>query len=158
MPRSPSDRRRTKEPRHGNLGRLLLVASRDFQRRSMLKLATYGYDDLKPSHSALFSNLGVEGARLVDVAAKAGITKQSMAAIADELEVLGYIERLPDPSDGRARIIKLSKRGWECVAKWDSMLDEIVDEYGASIGAARVERLTKDLAKLAAVLADDEGE
>ncbi|MCA9640952.1 MAG: winged helix-turn-helix transcriptional regulator [Myxococcales bacterium] len=134
------------------------MASRDFQRRSMLKLAAYGYDDLKPSHSALFSNLGVEGARLVDVAAKAGITKQSMAAIADELEVLGYIERLPDPSDGRARIIRLSKRGWECVAKWDNMLEEIVDEYGASIGAARVERLTKDLAKLVATLAEDEDE
>lgn len=124
----------------------------------MLKLGAYGYDDLKPSHSALFSNLGPEGARLVDVAAKAGITKQSMAAIADELEVLGYIERLPDPSDGRARIIKLSKRGWDCVAKWDSMLDEIVDEYADSIGASRVDRLTRDLSKLVSTLAEEDSD
>lgn len=134
------------------MGRLLLAVGRDFQRRTLEKLAAQGYDDIKASHGALLMNLGSRGSRLVDLAARAGITKQSMAAIADQLEECGYIERVQDPGDGRARIIRASKRGSEVIALWDSLRDVVASEYADQAGSARVLRLTRDLAKLAAEL------
>lgn len=147
-----ADRVRPQQPRAGQLGQLLTTVGRDFRRRTLAKLAAHGFDDIKASHGALLTNLGSTGSRLVDLAARAGITKQSMAAIADQLEECGYIERVQDPDDGRARIIRPSKRGAELIALWDSLRDVVAGEYASLAGAARLSRLTRDLTKLAAEL------
>jgi DNA-binding MarR family transcriptional regulator len=52
-----------------------------------------------------------DGLRLTDLAARAGITVQSMGELVDDLEVKGYLQRRPDPNDRRAKRIYLTARG-----------------------------------------------
>lgn len=138
--------------RRSHLGRLVLELGRHFQARAQEKLHARGFSDYKLSHNALMVNLGMNGARLVDLAESAGITKQSMAAIANELEELGYIERIPDPEDGRARIIRLAARGHELFPVAVEALEEVIAEYAELVGQPRVDRLRRDLEKLVRAL------
>ncbi|WP_447925179.1 MarR family winged helix-turn-helix transcriptional regulator [Georgenia muralis] len=65
----------------------------------------------KPRHSAVFAQIGREGARLSDLARGANMTPQSMLELVDELEELGYLRREPDPTDRRAKLIRLTPLG-----------------------------------------------
>ncbi len=65
----------------------------------------------KPKHSAVFGQLGPEGARLTELARGANMTPQGMGGLVDELEQLGYVFREPDPADRRAKIIRLDSPG-----------------------------------------------
>lgn len=70
----------------------------------------------KPSHSAVLAQIGPEGSRLTDLARGANMTPQAMGELVDELEGLGYVERRPDPTDRRAKLISLTARGQACIA------------------------------------------
>src|SRR3954452_4225038 len=74
-----------------------------------------GYTDISATHQAVFENLDRDGTRLTVLAARAGITHQSMGELVRELERRGYIERIADPGDGRARIVRLTQRGRQVV-------------------------------------------
>lgn len=80
------------------------------------RVAQSGFPDIRPSHSAVLRNIGPKGARVVDLADRAGITKQSMAYLTDGLASSGYVSVAPDPDDGRAKRIMLTRRGTEAVA------------------------------------------
>jgi DNA-binding MarR family transcriptional regulator len=70
-----------------------------------------GYADLRPAHSAVFMGLGTEeAARISELAERAGMTKQSMGALVGYLEQRGYVSVTPDPQDGRAKIVRRSKK------------------------------------------------
>src|SRR5690242_18594724 len=73
-------------------------------------LAAAGYGDVRPRHLPLTQTLSRHptGLRATELAARARITKQSMGTLIDELERGGYVERAPDPADGRARLIRLT--------------------------------------------------
>jgi DNA-binding MarR family transcriptional regulator len=74
-----------------------------------------GYTDISATHQAVFENLDRDGTRLTVLAARAGITHQSMGELVRELERRGYVERIADPGDGRARIVRLTQRGRQVV-------------------------------------------
>ncbi|MFN7176000.1 MAG: MarR family winged helix-turn-helix transcriptional regulator [Thermaurantiacus sp.] len=74
-------------------------------------MANKGFPDVRPAHSAVLRNLPPEGARIVELAEDAGMTKQSMAYLVSGLEAQGLVQIAPDPSDGRARIVTLTSRG-----------------------------------------------
>ena len=79
------------------------------------RLGSEGYPDIRPGHGCdCFIEL--EGSRLTQLAERAGMTKQAVGEMVADLEQLGYLERVPDPGDGRAKIIRLSARGWEAQA------------------------------------------
>ena len=69
----------------------------------------------KPSHSAVFAQISPEGSRLTELARGANMSPQAMGELVDELEELGYVERRPDPTDRRAKLIVLTPRGHECI-------------------------------------------
>jgi DNA-binding MarR family transcriptional regulator len=75
------------------------------------RLDAAGFAGLTPAHQAVFENLDPGGTRLTELAARAGITHQSMSELVSVLEQRGYLERRPDPGDGRARIVRLTARG-----------------------------------------------
>jgi DNA-binding MarR family transcriptional regulator len=76
-------------------------------------LATTDYDDFKPAYAAILQPLWAakDGERLTTLAAIASITKQSAGALVEALLAGGYVERVPDPDDGRAMRIRLTARG-----------------------------------------------
>jgi DNA-binding MarR family transcriptional regulator len=75
------------------------------------RLHAAGYTDVTPAHHGVFENLDPGGTRLTELAARAGITHQSMSELVSVLERRGYLERRADPADGRARIVCLTDKG-----------------------------------------------
>lgn len=97
-------------PMLGALMRRALRALSDHVERA---LVTAGFDDLRPAHLAVFQHMDAGGSRVTDLAQRALMTKQSMSALVDDLERWGYMERTADPTDGRARLVRRTARGWD---------------------------------------------
>jgi DNA-binding MarR family transcriptional regulator len=79
------------------------------------RLTAAGYPDLPAATHPVFENLDRDGTRLTELAARADMTHQSMGELVDTLEQRGYLERRPDPADGRARLVCLTSRGRQMV-------------------------------------------
>jgi DNA-binding MarR family transcriptional regulator len=75
------------------------------------RLAAAGFAGLNPSHQAVFENLDPGGTRLTELAARAGMTHQSMSELVSVLGQRGYLERRVDPGDRRARMVCLTSTG-----------------------------------------------
>ena len=103
----------------------------------------------KPRHSAVFAQIRPEGSRLSDLARGANMTPQSMGEIVDELEELGYVERRPDPSDRRAKLVTLTALGRTCVAAGEQTIRGLESEIDAVIGADAHADLRRMLERLA---------
>ncbi len=88
----------------------------------------------KPSHSAVFAQIRPEGNRLTDLARGANMTPQAMGELVDELEGLGYVERKPDPTDRRAKLIVLTALGRECIAAGIATINGIEERLDEVLG------------------------
>jgi len=128
-----------------NIGVLLQLLSRDFERRARGTLQARGHTELLPSHQVVFASLGRSGARLTALAHQAGMTKQAMGQIVDDLEHLGYVERVPDAADGRAKIVRFTTAGFGFVCDAAEVLEEIWSEYATLIGHRGLEQLKGSL-------------
>ena len=98
----------------------------------------------KPSHSAVFAQISPEGNRLTELARGANMSPQAMGELVDELEELGYVERRPDPTDRRAKLIALTPRGHDCIDAGIATingLEERIDQILGSRGHAQLRRL-----------------
>jgi DNA-binding MarR family transcriptional regulator len=104
----------------------------------------------KPSHSAVFAQIRPQGNRLTDLARGANMTPQAMGELVDELEALGYVERRPDPSDRRAKLIVLTPRGHDCIAAGIATIDGIEERIDAVLGARGHAQLRRLLGRLLA--------
>ncbi len=102
----------------------------------------------KPSHSAVFAQIRPEGSRLTELARGANMTPQAMGELVDELEELGYLERQPDPTDRRAKLILLTDRGRACVAAGVATIQGIEERIEAILGARGHAELRRLLTKL----------
>src|SRR6266705_2271611 len=94
------------------IGALLAIPVQVIGRRVSAALAEGGFTDYRPTYQVVFQWCKPEGSRLTELAVHAGVTKQSMGEVIDVLERRGYVERVSDPSDGRAILIRRTERGW----------------------------------------------
>jgi DNA-binding MarR family transcriptional regulator len=125
--------------------RLLDTAFSDYDAEIMRRLATTEYSDIRPSHGCVFGYIDPEGSRLTDLADRAHMTKQSVGEVTDDLVQRGYVERVPDPSDGRAKIIRLTARGHEAQALGWDLINDIEREWGERFGTERIAALREAL-------------
>jgi len=125
--------------------RLLDVAFAEFDAELSRRLAASAYADIRPAHGCVFGHVDPDGSRLTDLADRAHMTKQSVGEITTDLEQRGYVERVPDPSDGRAKIIRLTARGREAQALGWRLIDEIEHEWAERFGAGRIAALRETL-------------
>jgi DNA-binding MarR family transcriptional regulator len=121
--------------------RLLNVAFDEFCEELERRVAATPYGDIRISHGCVFGNIDPDGTRLTDLAERARMTKQSVGEVASDLEQRGYVERVPDPSDGRAKIIRLTERGHAAQALGVGLINEIEQEWAEQFGAERVAAL-----------------
>src|SRR5688572_9337850 len=128
-----------------NIGVLLQQLARDFERRTRTALQARGHTELLPSHQVVFAGLGRAGTRLTVLAQHAGMTKQAMGQIVDDLEQLGYVERTPDPEDGRAKIVRFTEAGLDFVCDAAEVLDEVWREYSSLLGTQELDQLQETL-------------
>ncbi len=97
----------------GTLGALLRAPFAALQEFVYRDLGQAGHRDVRPAHSAVLRNISRAGSRVTEMAERAGMTKQSMAELIEYLRARGYVELAPDPSDGRAKLVRLTAQGWK---------------------------------------------
>ena len=131
-----------------NVGLLLFLPYRAMEFRVFEALAAAGFDDMTPAQARVFQRIAPGGCRLTDLAAQAGITKQSAGFLVDQLERAGYVERVPDPADGRARLVRIAERGVRSVAATRGIVAQVEAEWTAHLGARRMAELRRILTDL----------
>ena len=100
-----------------------------------------GYGDVRGAHGCVFGNIEPAGMRLTELAERAGMTKQAVGEAVSDLEGLGYAERVADPSDGRAKIIRLTDQGGAAQRAGFAIIAELEAEWVERFGAERVEQM-----------------
>lgn len=131
-----------------NLGLLCFIPARAFESRVMEGLAAAGFDDVTLAQSRVFQRIGPNGTRLTDLAEQARVTKQTAAHLVDGLERAGYVERVPDPTDARARLVRIAGRGREAVAAARRIEAQIEAEWIAHLGKRDAAHLRRILTRL----------
>lgn len=112
-------------------------------------LPNAGFDDIRPSHSVgVFRTVDAEGTRPGELARRAGVTPQAMAEFVRYLEGRGYVERVPDPTDGRARLVRLTPRGKKAAVAAHDAFAKIEERWKRALGARRYDELKEMLAAL----------
>jgi DNA-binding MarR family transcriptional regulator len=103
------------------------------------RMAEAGFEDVREGHGCVFGFVDLEhGSRLTDVAERARLTKQAVGEAVAELEQLGYVQRVPDPADGRAKIIRFTERGREAALTGRRLFAEIEAEWAERYGEERI--------------------
>ena len=117
------------------LGRLL----RSFRLELYRRAREGGYDDIREAHLQVFGAIDWSGSRLTDLAERANMTLPAMSELVDDLQGYGYLERRPDPSDGRAKLIRPTRKGRRLLVEALRAVREIEAEYAGvhSGGAVR---------------------
>jgi DNA-binding MarR family transcriptional regulator len=119
------------------------------------RIADAGHPEIREGHGCVFGFIDLEhGSRLTDLALSAGLTKQAVGEAVTELERLGYVSRVPDPGDGRAKIIKLTDRGMDAVIKGRRIFSEIEREWAEQIGPELVASMREAALRIAALEAE----
>jgi len=123
------------------IGALLRVPANAVRRRIIEELNAAGFKDLRVPHLAVLQYPSPEGVRPGILAELAGMSKQAMNQLLKSLENMGYLVRSDAPNEGRARVIRLTKRGHAAYAKIYDILLDIEHEWSAELGAKRFAQL-----------------
>ena len=143
--RLPVNRGRVRPLNLASLAREVFVALNDL---AVEHLAAHGHGDIRSAHSAVFQFLDDEGTTVSVLAERAGITKQAMAELVAHLEERGYVARVPDPADRRAKLVLPTDRGREVIDLAQALVPEVESRLRAVVGADRLAGLSDDLAKI----------
>jgi DNA-binding MarR family transcriptional regulator len=137
--------RNATDPDLGVLSGQLLFA---VQRELFATLASQGFDDLKHRHGAVLAYLDPDGVRATELSRLSGQYKQIIGTLIDELESLGYVERRPDPSDRRAKLICPTERGLAQMRAADEIMAAIQRRHADRLGHEDYERFKRTLADI----------
>jgi DNA-binding MarR family transcriptional regulator len=131
-----------------DLGASLFIPYRYTEDRIFRALRDAGFDDWTLAQCRVFQRVAQGGSRLTDLADQAQMTKQSASVMVDQLESLGYVRRVPDPADGRARLIVIEQRGGRAVEVAKATRDEILVEWKEYLGTRNFTLLQQILDQL----------
>jgi DNA-binding MarR family transcriptional regulator len=116
------------------------------------RFAERGHPEIRPPHGNVMQFLDDAGTRVSVLAERAQITKQSMAELVVHLERLGYVERVADPSDRRAKLVRATPRGKQLYAIARDVVAEIEADWTKRLGKAKMRKLRELLEELNAGL------
>lgn len=129
----------------------LFVAHRALEERAYEAAVAAGATDLTAAQARLLARVAAEGSRLVELADRARVTKQTAGHLVDQLERNGYVERAPDPTDGRARLVRLTPRARAVVPQAGAEVVRVLEEWRDHLGADEMDQLVRSLARLAEI-------
>ena len=136
-----------------NLGILLREPFRLASERLHERFAESGHPEVRAPHGNVLQFLDSEGTRVSVLAQRAQITKQSMGELVAHLERHGYVERVADPADRRAKLVRSTRRGNQVYAIARRFVVEIEEEWTVLLGEAKMRRLRQLLEELNAGIA-----
>lgn len=120
-------------------------------------LAAMGHPEIRAAHAVVFELLG-DRSHVSQLARDAGMTKQAMAELVRHLEQHGYVERTPDPDDGRASLVVATDLGRDARDCASQVLDTVLGRWEAELGQRRLADLRRSLTRLVdSIPADQEG-
>ncbi len=122
------------------IGAQLRLASEATHRALLARLQAAGFDDIRPSHFALFQFPGPHGLHPSDLASRLGMSKQALNPLLNELEVLGYILRRAGDEDRRRRVITLTRRGLAFATATREILEDLERKIAETVGAGRLQQ------------------
>ena len=135
-----------------NLGNLLRDPAFFMNERLLERVAAAGFSDIRIAHTAVFQHVLDAGSRITELAERAQLTKPTVVYLVNDLEAMGYAERVPDPGDGRAKLVRLTERGRAAREAGRAAVVEIETEWGAALGEERIAELRELLLELRAFL------
>jgi DNA-binding MarR family transcriptional regulator len=109
------------------------------------RLVAHGFPDVRPAHNAVFQYLDAAGTTVSTLAERAEMTKQAMAELVAHLEERGYVDRVPDPADRRAKLVRPTAKGRRVYAVVREMVPEMEQRLVELLGATRMRQLRRDL-------------
>lgn len=129
-------------------GVLMFIAYRSAENRVLDAVHRAGYTDLTLAQARIAARIGPEGTRLSDLAEQAQVAKQTATVLVDRLERAGYVERTADPTDGRARLVRIAARGKDVVPIARAEEARIDAEWTSHLGKRRMRQLREALTLL----------
>lgn len=131
-----------------NTATLMFIAFRYMEQAVLDRLAATGFADLTLAQARVLQRIADDGIRLTSLAEQAQVTKQSAGFLVDQLEKTGYVERVPDPADARARLIRVAGRGEGAVRVSAQVVAEVEKGWEQHVGKTRLAMLRKTLLAL----------
>ena len=130
------------------LGILLFVANRALEQRAFDAVVAAGITDITLAQARIAARIAPNGSRVSDLAEQARVTKQSASSLVEQLEKAEYVERVPDPTDGRARLVRLTPRLRRVAEAADAEVARVLAEWTDHIGEDRLQQLHEILRDL----------
>lgn len=139
------------QPRAGyELPLLLFAGFRTLIDEVHAELARQGHPNVRPAYGFALQAIGLEGSAASDIARRLGISKQAAGKTVDRLVALGYAERADDPADARRRLVRLTGRGYDLLARSAAIFDQLRANWAATLGEERLRAIEDGLQAVAA--------
>jgi DNA-binding MarR family transcriptional regulator len=143
------DPKSVRETREGLLLRLLFRTTDAMNRTMADRIRARGYRDFQPSFTGVLAHIDTEGTRVGTLASRMGVTRQAASQRLQEIEALGYLERVRDPNDGRAVVARHTPAGRRILLTAIDVMLRIEDEYEKVLGREGLVTLKQLLTQLA---------
>jgi DNA-binding MarR family transcriptional regulator len=111
--------------------------------------------DIRFAHLQVWGNIGIDGIRLTDLAAKAQLSLAACSELVDELQHLGYLARRADPTDGRAKLIFPTKKGRAALDAAGQAVAELEQRWRGKLPRGAFDIACKSLNDLVVALQGD---
>lgn len=134
--------------KRGNLGQILLRTARLYNELAVTKVQQEIEPRFTVAHTTLFPHLDLEGTRPSLLARRLGTSKQAVGQLVKELEKMDMVTRIPDPEDGRARLVVFTDRGKASMIEGLGVLKQVEREAAEALTEPVVEQLKANLETL----------
>jgi DNA-binding MarR family transcriptional regulator len=123
------------------IGQLLVRLLGEFRAELFATAAERGYSDIRQAHLQVFGNIGIEGMRLTELAGRSQLSLAAASELVTDLQHRGYLERRPDPSDRRAKLIHPTRKGLRALSDAGDRVAEIEHHWSGLVGRARFDAM-----------------
>ena len=133
--------------KRASVGQLLMKCGRLLNELGIARVRQeVGLGQLRSAHTNLLPHIDLGGTRLTELASRVGISKQAVGQLVDELDEMGAVERVPDPADGRAKLIRFRREGGQPVLmRGLAVLGQLEGEIEAELGRRQMGQLHRTL-------------
>jgi DNA-binding MarR family transcriptional regulator len=131
------------------IGPLLRIPLQAIRARMLERVLAAGFDDIAPAHFHILQHPTPDGLRPSEIAARGQMSKQAANRLIRHLERQKYLRLEPDPSDNRARIVRLTDKGWALIGEIRAAVEEVEAEWTERLGSRRFATLRAILSELA---------
>ncbi|MCZ8542581.1 MarR family winged helix-turn-helix transcriptional regulator [Mesorhizobium qingshengii] len=133
-----------------HVGWRLWQASRAWQAEFAAAMRAAGHGWFTEARAGLLGHIERSGIRQSALIERSAISKQAIQQLLDGLEAEGIVERLPDPHDGRGKLVRYTSKGLDALRDGDRVKMEIERHYVDRIGEERFTALMGALRALVA--------